>query len=970
MPQVIAGLYELGQEIGAGGGGVVYLGRHMRLDKPVVLKADKRTLSIGEKDLRREVDLLKELRHTNIPQVYDFIQEDGIVYTVMDYIEGESLDKLIAEGRLPRQAELIGWACQLLEALIYLHSRPPYGILHGDIKPANIMKRPDGTVCLIDFNIALALGEDGAVKVGFSRGYASPEHYGAYYPQSCQTAEKKKKELQRETEMTVLLGEEKTELLKEGTTEVLSDMAHKPPVSRSSAGSTSGGKGTLLDVRSDIYSLGATLYHLISGIKPPQDAGEVKPLGKEICSENLAVILRKAMAPRPEDRYQTAQEMLEAFCQLHRRDVRSVRHRRHMAIAAGVVIGIFLTGGACTFIGMSQMEQRQSALVLAEYSANALREGDTTTAVRQAMRAIPSPRTIWDAPVTAQAQKALTDALGVYNLSDGFQALDSVELPGAPFTVAASPGGSRLAVIYGYELAVYDMETCQKITVLPVEQSALDDVVFVNESLVLYAGQEGVTAYDLDRQSIQWIGETATNLTLSADGTVAACVNRDTEYALVYRVADGLEVCKCEFGENQLSVPANDIFADAEDDIFALNADGTLLAVSSSYGGITLYNLQNGDDSLILYETSDYTAFAGGFHGKYFAYTAGGNGRYEFGLVDTEAAAWVGNFDSQDPFLLQADEKGIYLANGNVLVEFDAETLQQKERAYTDAVNIRKFSADEEYALVATEDDCFAFYDRGANRVSVESFDESCDFTVLQNGYAALGNRDKPVLRLLKMENHADARLFAYDPEYTHDEARISHDKQTAMLFSYQGFRVYTMDGRTVAEVELPDAERIYDQQFYKNDAESYLEVIWYDGTRRRYSARDGSITSETKGEIPDRSLTEEFITEDYLIVSKLHEAPVVYDLKSGKEIKTLETNAYLTYVTRVDDYIITEYLMTDEGGKRYGLLLDNRLETLAVLPDLCDVSDGELIFDCRSGELRRSPLYSLQELITLGEAY
>ena len=166
MPQVIAGAYELKEKIGAGGGGVVYLGRHIRLDKQVVLKADKRTLSIGTEALRREVDLLKQLSHTYIPQVYDFIQEDGVVYTVMDYIQGESLDRLLARQELPTQAKLIRWACQLLEALVYLHARPPYGILHGDIKPANIMLKPDGDVCLIDFNIALALGEEGAVKVG------------------------------------------------------------------------------------------------------------------------------------------------------------------------------------------------------------------------------------------------------------------------------------------------------------------------------------------------------------------------------------------------------------------------------------------------------------------------------------------------------------------------------------------------------------------------------------------------------------------------------------------------------------------------------------------------------------------------------------------------------------------------------------------------------------------------------------
>ena len=181
MAWIVAGIYEIQRQIGAGGGGVVYLGRHLRLDKPVVLKADKRNLNTKEEVLRREVDMLKGLSHTYIPQVYDFVQEDGVVYTVMDYIEGESMDRILKRGAVPGQPQVIQWAVQLLEALCYLHSQPPHGILHGDIKPANIMLRPDGDICLIDYNIALALGEDGAVRAGFSRGYASPEHYGIEY---------------------------------------------------------------------------------------------------------------------------------------------------------------------------------------------------------------------------------------------------------------------------------------------------------------------------------------------------------------------------------------------------------------------------------------------------------------------------------------------------------------------------------------------------------------------------------------------------------------------------------------------------------------------------------------------------------------------------------------------------------------------------------------------------------------------
>ena len=83
----------------------------------MVLKADKRNLNTKEEVLRREVDMLKGLSHTYIPQVYDFVQEDGVVYTVMDYIEGESMDRILKRGAVPGQPQVIQWTVQLLEAL-------------------------------------------------------------------------------------------------------------------------------------------------------------------------------------------------------------------------------------------------------------------------------------------------------------------------------------------------------------------------------------------------------------------------------------------------------------------------------------------------------------------------------------------------------------------------------------------------------------------------------------------------------------------------------------------------------------------------------------------------------------------------------------------------------------------------------------------------------------------------------------
>ena len=189
----------------------------------------------------------------------------------------------------------------------------------------------------------------------------------------------------------------------------------------------------MLDVRSDIYSLGATLYHVLSGIRPAEDARDVAPLGTEICSSEVSAILQKAMAPDPEERYQSAKEMRIAFLQLHQKDRRVIKLKKRKMITATVLIFLFLSGGFCSFVGLKQMQQIQTALALAEYSANALARGDVSEAIRLALQGIPEENGLLSASVTPQIQKALTDSLGVYEISDGFHAIDAVTLPSEPF---------------------------------------------------------------------------------------------------------------------------------------------------------------------------------------------------------------------------------------------------------------------------------------------------------------------------------------------------------------------------------------------------------------------------------------------------------------------------------------------------------------------------------------------------------
>lgn len=102
---------------------------------------------------RQEVDILKNLNHMYLPQVLDFLTEGNDIYTVMSYIPGRSFKELLEEGSPFRPNQLIRWGMQLCSALNYLHGQNP-PIIHGDIKPANIMLTPEGNICLIDFNIS------------------------------------------------------------------------------------------------------------------------------------------------------------------------------------------------------------------------------------------------------------------------------------------------------------------------------------------------------------------------------------------------------------------------------------------------------------------------------------------------------------------------------------------------------------------------------------------------------------------------------------------------------------------------------------------------------------------------------------------------------------------------------------------------------------------------------------------------
>lgn len=973
MAQIIADTYEILERIGSGGGGVVYRGRHIRLDKQIVLKADRRTLTASPETLKREVNTLKCLSHTYIPQVYDFLPANDVVYTVIDYIEGESLDKPLQRGERFAQPEIVEWACELLEALAYLHSIPPHGILHADIKPANIMLTPKGDIRLIDFNIALALGEEGAVQVGLSQGYASPEHYGIDYT-----------------------GFDQTQRGPTGSTTQMRD----DPRTRMGTGSSSISHGrteVLLDVRSDIYSVGATFYHLLTGRKPFHEAPSVTPIQPGEASPALAAVISKAMQPDPDLRYQTAAEMLYDMEHLHDLDPRTKKRKQRIrAVTVGLAL-TFLLGGGMTFLGQKQINQEAEAKALeqerlavlaqqAEHEARtgeqkaqeeerkallanealeavqaseeAYRNGDLSGAVRLAVKAL-------DSPCSDQARKVLTDALGVYDLSSGFKSHLLIELPSEPMKLVFSPSGSRMGVIVSGQALVFDTASGQQLAALPAEVSALSDIIFSDEDTILYAGDGGLRSYDLAEEQELWAGEPATAITLSADRSTVAAVYKDEDFAIVYDAVTGTERQRVDFEGQHLDVSNNDLMADPGHDLFKLNGDGSLLAVSFAGGGLQVFNLWNREDDLIFYEDSDVYRFEGGFCGNCFAFSAKSAETSDVAVFDVDAMEVLWSGSSKRAYHMQADESGIYVGQSNFVVSLDTVEGTQEEIAVTDS-DITSFEVDSSGRIAAaTSDGVLTFFD-GAR---LNSLTTPCGLVGIAGGYAAAAASDTPALRVFKLDTHSEAQTLSYDADYLHSEARMSGDGQTFMLFQFDQFRIYDQSGTVIADVPLPtpEGDRIYDQQFRRDENGSRLEVIYYSGLTRVFSAEDGSLLSESMEEPPDESIYEEFQTDRLRIERPLHGTPTVYDRETGELAGELEAEDYLTYVTQVDEGIITEYMTAK--GERYGLLLNDDLEVLARMPDLCDIMpDGMLLFDDMAGTLRQSRIYSLQELTALAK--
>lgn len=252
---LVEGKYKILSKIGEGGMSVVYMAINEKVNKTWAIKEVRKNgtmdLNAVTQGLTAEIDTLKKLSHPNMPSIIDVIDEDDNYIIIMDYIEGQSLNKILESEGAQSEEDVVKWAIQICDVLSYLHSQNP-AIIYRDMKPHNIMLKPDGNIKIIDFGTAKTYDVDYGQTTGLgTAGYAAPEQY-----------------IDRKMGRT--------------------------------------------DARTDIYGLGITMYHLLTNVDPTKNIIKVKSI-REVnptLSHGLDLIVQKCTQELPSERYQSCAELM------------------------------------------------------------------------------------------------------------------------------------------------------------------------------------------------------------------------------------------------------------------------------------------------------------------------------------------------------------------------------------------------------------------------------------------------------------------------------------------------------------------------------------------------------------------------------------------------------------------------------------------------------------------------------------
>jgi len=259
---VLEGRYVLRGEISGGGMSRVFLADNIKLGNQWIVKFIPSRIGA----LSKEENVLRLLNHISIPKIIDIFKDEKGVYIVESFVEGVTLKKVIETRQKINESIIVDWAEQLSRVLNYLHRMAPNPIFHLDIKPSNIMITHDNRLVLIDFGISKGTGESGVAAIGVTYSYAAPEQLNYKIPQKY------------------------LPIVNSRFGELLSDRLFWKP-----------------DARTDIFSLGVILFELAVGQTPKI---QNKTLLKDAVSKEMCAIIYKCMMTEPDERYQTANELL------------------------------------------------------------------------------------------------------------------------------------------------------------------------------------------------------------------------------------------------------------------------------------------------------------------------------------------------------------------------------------------------------------------------------------------------------------------------------------------------------------------------------------------------------------------------------------------------------------------------------------------------------------------------------------
>ena len=309
--------YELKSLIGTGGMSTVYLAEHKRLHTRWAVK-EVRKQQAARFDFLAESNILKRLQHPMLPRIVDIFEDPDRILIVEDFVEGVTLEELLKRQGRVDEPQALQWFKDLCGVLGYLHSRQPNPIIYRDMKPANIMLQPDGTLKLIDFGIAREYKQESGADTTYigTKGYAAPEQFGR-----AQT-----------------------------------------------------------DSRTDIYALGVTMYHLITGKSPYEPPYQFVPVRQLVpsLSPGIEYILSRCVQSEPKDRYQNIDELLYDIEYSYRFDKawQKVQRTKRLRVAlvavlfaasAGLMAGGWVLMGQEREAAYGELLSQASALYTADY---------------------------------------------------------------------------------------------------------------------------------------------------------------------------------------------------------------------------------------------------------------------------------------------------------------------------------------------------------------------------------------------------------------------------------------------------------------------------------------------------------------------------------------------------------------------------------------------------------------------------